>query len=197
MWRLAISIVPPDDDTLGRVAMGNLPDGFAPDIEITLEHRDLIERKAVVSLAGDTAERHYLEQVGARVDDVLLADQAACDFGNAANSTSYLCGHEDEHNAYLQYLVGPGPRTGRGQLARNRGPRRRRNRGWVPHLAAGRADRPGGVPDGCQACRDRLTARESIGLSERQETQVLPSRVIAYPSIRALRARMKSIDSLM
>ena len=65
----------PDDDTLGRVAMGALPDDFAPDIAITLEHRDRIERKAVVSLAGEAAERHYLEQVGARVDDVLLADQ--------------------------------------------------------------------------------------------------------------------------
>src|SRR5664280_396274 len=99
-----ISIVP-DDYTLGRVAMGALPYGFAPDIEITLEDRDLIERKAVVSLAGDAAERHYLEQAGARVDDVLLADQAAHDFASAANITSYLCGRGNEHNAYLEYLV--------------------------------------------------------------------------------------------
>ena len=59
----------------------------------------------MVSLAGDAAERHYLEQVGARVDDVLLADQAAHNFESAVNITSYLRGREDEHNAYLEYLV--------------------------------------------------------------------------------------------
>lgn len=99
-----ISIVP-DDDSLGRVAMGALPDGFAPESEITLEDRDLIERKAVVSLAGDAAERHYLEQVGAQVDDALLADQATHDFASAVNITSYLFDHDDVHQAHLDYMV--------------------------------------------------------------------------------------------
>ena len=86
----------PDDDTFGRVAMGALPDDFAPDIEVTSEDRYLIERKAVVSLAGEVAERHYLEKVGARVDDVLLSDQAAQDRLSAVEITSYLFGSDDE-----------------------------------------------------------------------------------------------------
>ena len=75
----------------------------------------------------------------------------------------------------------PHPRARRASCPRNLRPRRR-GRGWRPELGGRSTGRP---------------ARVSTGRSEGQRTQVVPSRAMAYPSIRALRARMKLIDRAM
>jgi hypothetical protein len=90
-----VSIVP-EEDAWGRVA-SRLPKWFHPDRETNDRHRNYLEVRVIMMLAGPEVERRMTGRYN-RVG-------AESDWRGAHSLTTHLSGNDAEADAYLRWLV--------------------------------------------------------------------------------------------